>query len=286
MKNGRIDFPGERLAFIGIGGGSDCIQAAILAIMVGKPCCVISIRANKTTSQSANGAMGEDRTIDNHGGEVARGVFRVLPESTGSGRFLESIPAHLVRMYSVIDYKDERLSQQIQAALDDFGGIETIVAVDTGGDCLYRTSVEDSTKATPDQDLDSLNAINLLDRFNRQSCVIAKGIDSPDYADDILRQAEARAVEFTADERARILSLYKEFQMDGSHPDRYGKTPFAWQAALRGETGQVRLPLPDKVVNDPRNPWNPYVTITAEMAGCHVMDVRKHLAAIARPRPQ
>lgn len=276
-----MNFPGEKFAFVGGGGGSDCIQASVLAELTGKPACVISVREDKTSSQNPDsGAMGESRTVQNHGGEVSPGVFRIKPETTGSGRFFENLPAERWPMYLVVDSKNGRLREQMQAALDDFGGVDTVVDVDTGGDCLYRTSFFDATQATPDQDLESLIAVSGLNAPNLLSCVIAVGIDAPDYADEILRLANARLVHFSPSQRDHILGLYREFELDGSNETRYGKTPFAWQAALRGETGRIRLPLPDRVVNDPRNPWDPYVVITPEMAGGYVMDVHDHLCAL------
>jgi hypothetical protein len=279
MPTPSLHISGEKIAFVGIGGGSDCIQAAILALLSGKAACVISIRAEKISLQDTTMANGENRSVLNHGGELAKGVFRIHAHTTGSGRFLESIPAEKLPVYLVVDYKDGSLSAQIETALKDFGA-DSVVAVDTGGDSLYRTQVDDKAKATPDQDIASLTALCLLKNYALFSCVVAKGIDSPDYADAVLTQARARVIYFSAAERLRILGLYGEFEMDGSHLERYGKTAFAWQAALRGETGMVRVPLPDSVVNCSINPWNPFVLITAEMAGCYLMDAQNHLDAI------
>jgi hypothetical protein len=279
MQNPSLNISGEKIAFVGIGGGSDCIQAAILALLSGKPACVISIRAEKISLQDTTDASGENRTVLNHGGELAKGVFRIHTHSTGSGRFLESIPAARLPVYLVVDYKDGTLGAQIAAALQDFGA-DSAVAVDTGGDSLYRTQVDDKAKATPDQDIASLTALCSLTSYKLFSCVVAKGIDSPDYADAVLTQARAAVVYFSDAERQHILDIYTEFEMDGSHLERYGKTAFAWQAALRGERGTVRVPLPDSVVNCSINPWNPFVLITAEMAGCYLMGAQDHLDAI------
>jgi len=280
-----LDFPGTRIAFIGGGGGSDCIQAAILALLSGKPACAISVRTARTQSQGSTGATGEQRRVSDHGGEIMPGVFRILPGSSGSGRFLEHIPAALLPMYLVVDAQEGRLPAQLQAALDDFTGVDAVIDVDTGGDCLYRTGVQTTAeKATPDQDLDTLRAVSRLSAPHLLSCVIAKGVDSPADADDVLAAAKARPLNFSPAQKLRILDLYETFELDGSNPARYGKTPFAWQAALRGQTGPVRLPLPDKVVNDAKNPWNPIVTITAEMAGGYLMTVEDHLRAIAAPK--
>jgi len=168
-----LDLPGDRQAFIGIGGGSDCIQASVLALMGGKTACAISIRTAKTASQGASGKMGEERSVQNHGGEVAPGVFRITPQTTGSGRFVEFIPADRLPVYLIIDRGDGSLTAQIEAALTDFGGVDTVVAVDTGGDSLYRTTVTDATKATPDQDIASLKAVNALRGPRLLSCIVA-----------------------------------------------------------------------------------------------------------------
>jgi hypothetical protein len=303
------------VAYIGIGGGSDSVQAAILALLEGKPACVISIRTAKTTSQGLDGRMGQDRTVSNHGGELVSGVFRIRPETTGSGRFLENlladqvspyrgirfidnlltrVPIYLttkyvltkrVPTYLVIDAQDGRMPSQIQAVLDDMRDqkglmIDTLVGVDTGGDALYRTTVHDQSRATPDQDLRSLRCLVTFETMHRVSCIVAKGVDSPPYANDVLRQAEAVYRELSNQQARFALTTYQCIQLDGSNDQRNGKTPFAWQAALRGETGEIRLPLADHLVNHPTNPWNPWVTIGSDTAGIYVMNMEQHLAAL------
>lgn len=281
---------GDRLAFVGIGGGSDCVQAAMIAKLSGKDACVISIRAETTGSQGASGKIGEKRTVENHGGEVSEGVYRVTPETTGSGRFLEAIPVELgLPTYLVIDRQDGSLSDHISSALRDFSGVQTVYAIDTGGDSLYRTSVSDQTKATPDQDLASLSALAELGLSSVYSVIVAPGVDSPPYADDVLLAAAANQVTFSSEETAAILKTYEDCHMDGSDVKRFGKTALAWQAALRGEMGLVKLAIPERFVSDPVNPWNPNVRITPDMASALVMPIGKHLSAIgvtvsARPR--
>lgn len=276
-----VSIPGDRVAFIGIGGGSDSIQAALLAIISGKKACAISLRTQKPTSQNGVGKTDESRRVENHGGMVTDGVYLMTPETRGSGRFLEFLTASLLPTYLVIDQGDDLLSDKINAAILHFGGVDTIVAVDTGGDCLYRTQVSDSEKATPDQDIRSLHAIAGIKAQNLISCVIANGIDAPDDAADVLASADAKYYKLNEEETHIVLNLYRQFHMDGSDPTRYGKTPFAWQAALKGLRGRTRIPLPDSVVNDPENPWNPYVEITDEMAGYWLIDLKKHLKAIS-----
>lgn len=283
-------FPGKQQAYIGIGGGSDCVQAAILAILSGNPACVISIRRNKLGSQTAKDDVGGKRTVENHGGEVGgagSNIFRITPETTGSGRFLEFLPAYHLPTYLVIDSQDGKLTDQIQTVLDDFGAADTVIAIDTGGDALYRTEQAEDVvgKTTPDQDISSLLAISKLKGPRLYSGIVAKGVDTPPYADDILKAAEARYVTLSDAQIETVLGLYEMFELDGSNPDRYGKTPFAWQAALKGQTGQVRIPLPDHAVNHPTNPWNPIVNVDADTAGIYVMELPKHVAAISQTPP-
>ncbi len=280
-------FPGQKQAYVGIGGGSDCVQAAILGILSGNPSCVISIRRNKLGSQTAKDDVGGKRTVDNHGGEVGgagTGVFRITPDTRGSGRFLEFLPASQLPTYLVIDNQDGKLTDQIQLALNDFGAPDTVIAIDTGGDALYRTEqAEDIVgKTTPDQDISSLLAISKLQGVKLYSGIVAKGIDTPPYADDVLKSAEARYVTLSKGQIETVLDLYTLFGLDGSNPDRYGKTPFAWQAALRGETGKVRIPLPDHAVNHPTNPWNPIVNVDCDTAGIFIMHLSKHVDAISK----
>lgn len=279
-------FEGHTLAFVGIGGGSDCIQAAVLALLEGKSACVLSIRHHTTSSQDpATGTRGAARRITHHGGEITRGVYRITAQTTGSGRFLEFIPADELPVYLVVDYRDGNIPQQIQAALCHFGAVESLIAVDTGGDSLYHTESADQAQATPEQDLASLQALSTLKRVSLYSCILALGVDAPPYANAVLRAAGARMITFSSAEKRTILDLYQRFEMDGSNPARYGKTPLAWQAALRGERGLVRLPLPEHLITDPRNPWNPYVTITDEMQFGYVMDLQAHLSAVSVPLP-
>ncbi len=278
--------PGNRIVPIGIGGGSDCIQASLVSDLLksaGKDCpCVISIRAGKTGSQSATGGIGEQRTVENHGGEIKQGVYLITPETTGSGRFLENVPAGEIPVYLVIEQEGVSLTEQIDSVLAAAGSVDTVVAVDTGGDALYSTTSDDNAKATPDQDLRSLEAINGLDGVQKLSCEIAVGIDTPPDGEDILTGAEAQYYEPTSGESARILARYQEWGMDGSDESRFGKTALAWQAALADRFGFQSINLPTRVVLDKGNPWNPFVRIQPSTKGLFFMDTRQHLRSIGK----
>lgn len=271
---------------VGIGGGSDVLQAAIIGLLLKKAGkkvpAVISVRTAKTGSQSVAGRLGEERTVENHGGEIFPGVFKVMEHSTGSGRFLENIPvADGLPVYLVIDHQNGKLAEQIQAVVKHVGGTDQILAVDTGGDALHRNVGADNAKATPDQDLRVLEALKNV-KLPVSTVEIAVGVDTPDDGREVLSVANAVFYHPNTEESKEILDIYKRWEIDGTNETRYGKTPFAWQAALRGETGFVTLPLPLRVVLDRKNPWDPFVNISESMAGIFIMTLENHLKAISR----
>lgn len=277
--------PSGRSVYIGIGGGSDVVQATQVADIAEKPiACIISVRADKTQSQGdKNTQIGTKRTIENHGGEVVPNVYRIRPETTGNGRFMENIPARIgAPVYLVLDSGNGQLSHQIESAIKDAGGAENIVCVDTGGDCLYLAQNDANTvaKATPDQDFATLKAVHQLSGYRKFSCVLATGVDAPDYADTILTTAGAQFATLSPNQEATLLQNYQKWDMDGSTQSIIGKTPLALQNALRHKEGLTVLDLPERVVTDKNNPWNPFVVMTEPMSFIAVMDLDKHFNAI------
>lgn len=277
---------GSRAAFMGIGGGSDCLQAAQVALESGaNPACVISVRSAITAADASGSGQRVARTLVDHGGEVAPGVFRILPTTRGNGRFVECHAAARLATYLVLDAEDGSLATRVAAALQNAGGgIDTLVCVDTGGDALYGAGVEDATKATPDQDLRVLQAMGELPAEvcpEVLSLVLALGVDSPADAEAVLRAAGATTISFPADSRERILDRYAVWRAEA--PEGFlGKTPLAWSLALGGASGISVLDLPTRLVTSPDNPWNPFVRVTPEMAKGFVMRVEDHLRALSR----
>ncbi|MEO0335974.1 MAG: DUF1152 domain-containing protein, partial [Pseudomonadota bacterium] len=272
------DLSQRKIGFIGIGGGSDGIQASMISKMLQsenrKPTFVISVRTALTMS-------GEPRVIEDHGGEIYPGVYKIEPHTKGPRhqRFLENLPADEVPVYVVLDSLDGKLSQQIDAVIGHSGGVGHLVAVDTGGDSLYPNTDMAISRATPDQDLRVLSALPELN-MPVSTAIVAAGVDSPMNASEILRQAGAKYYDPTDTEALQVLSFYRQHRMDGSHQSRFGKTTLAWQAALSGTEGLQALPLPQRVVLSNRNPWNPYVHIEESMRGIFFMDLEDHLKAI------
>lgn len=270
---------GTKVGTIGIGGGSDGIQAAMLAKMLQKrgktvPF-VISVRTSETGSAISGGVAGEHRSIVNHGGVVTEGVYIITPETTGSGRFLENLPAHDFRSYLVLDSQDGTLPSRLQAAIDHAGGADSIVGLDTGGDALYSAVSVEGAKATPDQDLRVLQALGELPAKQRVYLAIAAtGVDSPTNTSEILKARKAIYFKLTVDDREMVQKTYHAWNLDGSDDQKYGKTPLAWQLALAEKYGLQVLNLPTSVVIDHKNPWFTFVNIKESMQGIFFLDVK------------
>ncbi|MDB5037710.1 MAG: hypothetical protein JWQ35_1238 [Bacteriovoracaceae bacterium] len=277
--------PGKRILPIGVGGGSDIMQAVQLGLMArrsGKEVpAVISFRTAKPESQGGDGKTAPERKLENHGGEIYPGVFRVLSTTTGTGRFLENIPADEIKVYQITLDSTRSVQDQMNAVLKDVGSIDTLVAVDTGGDSLYPITHESTNegRATPDQDLFVLKEL-ALGKTPVISAVIAPGIDSPENASQILKAANARFYKPDKSEQSEIEGKYNSWDFTGENPARFGKTAFAWQKALSGYRGVIPINLPVQIVLDPKNPWDPFVNLQDATAGIMFMNLHDHLKAI------
>jgi hypothetical protein len=217
---------------------------------------------------------------------VTEDVYKIGLESTGSGRFLENLPAQYFSSYLAIDKVDGSLGAKLQTTIEHLKDVDTIIAVDTGGDSLYKAENDESSafKTTPEQDLRVLETLNNLKLQNIKllSSVIAVGIDSPDYASEILESSHAAYHSPTEAEAEFIQKTYQDWDFQGGNKDRYGKTPFAWQASLRGNSGQVLIPLPTHLVFSETNPWNPFVNVTVTTKEIFLMELGAHVASLKK----
>ena len=135
---------GSNVVVVALGGGSDCIQAAMVGKFLLKGCKnVISIRTKNTSSQNEKGEMNKQRKISNPKEVLAEGVYLCDIETNGEGRFFENMPSQIgMNSYLVIDEEDGKLFSKIQTVIEHIrknvgDNIDTILGVDTGGDCLY-----------------------------------------------------------------------------------------------------------------------------------------------------
>ncbi|MCJ1440598.1 MAG: hypothetical protein MMC23_001084 [Stictis urceolatum] len=316
--------PGKTVGLIGAGGGSDCVQAAMLGILsarAGKNVkFVASIRAAKTSSEDPKGDIGAYRTVSNHGGEVSPGVFQITSRSSGSGRFVENVPANMVPMYLITeDASPGGLSCQIDSLITFTCGrlnaeceLDTLILVDTGGDVLEDPN-KDLQGHEQHQDLRVLHALGSresplrkkLPQLSVLTAIVAPGIDAPPGAPSKLEKAKAQFYLPLKQDREHILSRYVMWDFTGSEQGlqagRYGKTPFAWQAAMKAMNEYERakseskdfgkalddmpfhtavVPLPRERVMDERNPWDPFVPLQYAMAGVFLMDAEELLKVV------
>lgn len=277
-KQNLAEIPGKKLGVIGIGGGSDAVQAGIVGKLLTsqdpeKDTIVISVRSKYTRSQDANGKMNLVRTVEDYEEEIAPGIYVVTPKSTGSGRFVENVPAVDMKSILVISDGGDELQAQLQMIVDRYD-LDTVIAVDTGGDALLPQADLSS------QDAWSLTAINKLSNVTKLSCEVATGIDAPQNAESVLLAAKARYHEADHLATELILRTYREWEFNGSRKDRYGKTALAWQQALRGHIGMTEILLPEHVISDDNNPWTPYVDLRRATRGIFFMELAKHIEAI------
>lgn len=282
---------GSRFVVAGIGGGSDVIQAAQLAYMLkaaGKQVDgLLSFRTSKLGSQGNGTAkVGEARVYENST-VLSEGILQMSSASQGNGRDLEPLVASEFKTLMVLIEEQQDLKDRIVRALGHIGlYIDGIILVDTGGDSLYPAVTHDlaTARSTPDQDLHVLSAFgrvaeSLSGKLTITSAVMAAGVDSPENAAAVLKDAGAQYFETPHSDVPQILARYQGWHLDGSSDRYYGKTPYAWQAALQGASGVAVVPLPLRVILDRGNPWTPFIKVP--VTGVFFMDVLEHLRAIS-----
>lgn len=264
---------GSNVVVVALGGGSDCIQAAMVGKFLLKGCKnVISIRTKNTSSQNEKGEMNKQRKISNPKEVLSEGVYLCDIETNGEGRFFENMPSQIgMNSYLVIDEEDGKLFSKIQTVIEHIrknvgDNIDTILGVDTGGDCLYPIKKDSiNAETTPDQDRTGLEAIMQFENLGYKvfNCIVAPGIDSPNgITTEILTKANAIAYIPTSQESEEILEMYYKWNMTGKDVKKFGKTSLIWQAALKKKRGLVTVNIPLQNVLSDDNPWIPTVTIT------------------------
>ncbi|MGW7041908.1 DUF6829 domain-containing protein [Streptomyces avermitilis] len=272
---------GEVGVVIGIGGGSDCVQAAMLRLLFKRrfgmrDACVVSVRRPEHQLRDPAPRLGT-ATV-----EILAGA-----RAAGSWRFLEDVPLEgddPARMVLLSALDPETVRDDI-ATIAAMNGATVLIGVDTGGDSLYRESADvHRADASPGQDHRVLAALAALAAGHPEltvlSTVVAPGVDSPPYAEAVLAEAGAACIELDATDTRTVLRQYAVWGMDGSNPDRYGKTPLAWLSALRGKSGLAALRLPDARVLSNDDPWRCFLDVHPGMRRILVMDALRHAVAV------
>lgn len=275
---------GKRVIFVGMGGGSDGIQAAMLSNLFqekygSQTAAIVSVRSNEKPLVNVGRQVGEKMV-----------EITAATQAEGGWRFLENIPAEggiIAAPVFVLNSADTQVVQDDLSALARDAHADVIIGVDTGGDSLYgdNTSSVDQVVTTPDQDHAVLAAIASLPKDvvgEVYSVVVAPGIDSPINASEVLEAAAASQVQLTPEDAQLVRDTYTQWRMDGSASaeGRYGKTPFAWLAALQGRDGLTVIDLPRTNVVSNTNPWRTFVNVAPAMKSILIMLATDHRGVV------
>lgn len=262
-----FDVKGDNILVIGIGGGTDVVQGAMLAkyLLSGRCDTVVSIRSS--------------REINSPKKTIVKGTYEIGELTTTTNRYVEDVPYNMgLKTYLIVDSKedDQVITSGIRAILD-LGKYDSILCVDTGGDCMFSESIDDKSYS-PDQDRKVLNA---LMRFGYEIpihlAIIAPDIDAPNgKISDTLKKAKAKLYSIPDNIAANIVQAYDNNGVDGTDPRKFGKTQLTWKAALSGKTGITTVNIPISYVLNDKNAWIPTVIITdstPKVAVCRAVDL-------------
>lgn len=225
-------------------------------------------------------------------------VFMVLDQSESRAEIPEHERANLPEQYDAILAQARKPPQTMVIASpslvkhfvdsdeidpqDTKDAIDTVVTVDTGGDVFGSGA---AGHATPDQDLRVQKAIyQLVEKYNLVTAVVAPGVDAPASAPRKAKEAGGMVYQPDKAEQELILDALVKYGMDGSDPDRYGKTTLALQARLKGILGWTSLDLPEYVINTWENPWSSFVYIQECMSDIIFMPTKDLLPLIESTR--
>ncbi len=277
---------GKSLLLVGEGGGSDVVQAAALAKLLEeqygcRPLALVSARGRRHQVQDDVETMGTS-------------LKRITPDTVAVGdwRYVEHTVAGEYPTWLLQSDGIETTYEHIEKLLAATGA-EAIIGVDTGGDSLYVSehpsfSGMNERDITPDRDYETMRALDAVAKAHPdvvvQSAIIAPGVDAPPYAREMLDAIGARRMLHPVGMSDRVASLYARWGMNGSRSEEglYGKTPFAWLAALQGRFGVQPLPLPHDAILSATNPWRAYLSVTPAMAEVVFADLQRHADATTR----
>ena len=282
---------GKRIIYLGMGGGSDGIQAAMLSKLhqqhhAVQPTAIVSVR---------NFAADNNKQLAHTGRHISDATVEVTEETTkvGDWRFLEDIIAKdetIAPVYLLNSIEPEQIAHDLQLLIRETGA-DAICGIDTGGDVLYRANTAiDPTTSSPDQDYAVLAALHMvnaaaeadgtpLDVF---TAIVAPGVDTPPYANDMLARSNAQRYLLQPDDTTTITQTYAAWRMDGSASEEglYGKTPLAWIAALTGKHGLQPLALPRANATSAHNPWRIFMNIRPSTARVVMMQAERLYQAV------
>lgn len=282
---------GKRIIYLGMGGGSDGIQAAMLSKLhqqhhAVQPTAIVSVR---------NFAADNNKQLAHTGQQIGDALAEITKETTkvGDWRFLEDIIAKdetIAPVYLLNSIEPEQITHDLQILIRETGA-DAICGIDTGGDVLYHANTAiDPTTSSPDQDYAVLTALHMINAAAEAdgtpldvfTAIVAPGVDTPPYANEILTRSSAQHYPLHPDDTTTITRTYAAWRMDGSASEEglYGKTPLAWIAALTGKHGLQPLALPRANATSAHNPWRIFMNIRPSTASVVMMHAERLYQAV------
>ena len=282
---------GKRIIYLGMGGGSDGIQAAMLSKLhqqhhAVQPTAIVSVR---------NFAADSNKQLAHTGRQIGDALAEITKKTTkvGDWRFLEDIIAKdetIAPVYLLNSIEPEQIAHDLQILIRETGA-DAVCGIDTGGDVLYRANTTiDATTSSPDQDYAVLTALHMINAaaeadgtpLNVFTAIVAPGVDTPPYANEILTRSSAQRYPLHPDDTTTITRTYAAWRMDGSASEEglYGKTPLAWIAALTGKYGLQPLALPRANATSAHNPWRIFMNIRPSTARVVMMQAEQLYQAV------
>lgn len=218
--------PGRRVAVIGIGEGSDGIQAAQIAAMVrgvGKDVAFVS---------------SFRKAAPHLGGElVSRQVVKVDSSFRMQSREFESAFAKDFPTYIHFDDGLINLADGLQLLVSQYE-VDGLILVDGGGNVLAPLHLQEHAL----NDHRTMIAADAIPGVAKTLIIVCPGINTPPTAHQVMADLDGKRYRPTALERTEILERYQSWGMPFGNPRTFAFIPMIWQQALRGDFGPQRFP--------------------------------------------
>ena len=225
----------------------------------------ISTRAEFSGSRTKDSALGEKR-VPKNSQEISEGVWQITKDSKVSGRAFEPILAGLTDkplIWVAVPKEDELLQKRLNVAINYIKtarNLEKInlLTVDTGGDSIEKLNT-DIVDSSPDQDNRVIKAIYKIDE-NAEHVIAVPGVDvNLEVLQDFVLLEEVKVLSVV---REKVELFYEQTGVTDTTSKNYSKTALSNLACQNNFADQwVALPLPSYLLDDPKNPWDPYIYI-------------------------
>lgn len=230
---------GRRIGLIGVGEGSDALQAAQVASLLERQGREIAFVASFRKERPHLGGV-----------DLGSGLIQVDGDFQMPGRNFESRLAGDFATFVLMDDGRRELSEPLSRLVRDHG-VDSLVFVDSGGNVLSPHHLHGRLL----NDHRTLLAAESIPISHKSVVVVCPGIEMPSNAHELLANSGARRYRPDEAERQLLLSNFGRWGMSIESPHTFAFTPMIWQQALRGDFGDQRFPT--QYPGDPKFPVTP-----------------------------